>query len=51
MIMLSPPSPTINTHLSNMSKVVENKPYNRDNKTTPACTQHTQFHSTIRALS
>lgn len=31
-------------HLSNMSKVVENKPYNPDNKTTPACTQHTLTH-------
>ena len=47
MIMLPPslPFPTTNTHLSNMSKVVENKPHNPDNKTTPACTQHTHTFS------
>lgn len=46
MIMQPPlPFPTTNTHLSNLSKVVENKPSNPDNKTTPACTQHTHTFS------
>lgn len=37
-------------HLSNMSKVVENKTLHPNNKTTLACT-HTHTLSTIRALS
>lgn len=44
MIMQPLPFPTTNTQISNMSKVVENKPYN-PHKTTPACIQHTHTHT------